>query len=161
MLIEAVSNDVVAICLNQLELNSRGLDTALSGNDARKLVVKALKEQGEQPWPEIEVELFTSEHSLLLLARPARQKTCCFSFNTIESIISAVCAYDCAAPSELFYYEGSYLLLIREAPEKLPFTLFEYGDRLHVHASLPVHIREHSNCLISENAIGLIRNTFS
>ena len=159
MLIEAVSNDVVAICLGQLELEKIG--PGISGDAARELVVQALKNRGEEPWPEIEVELFTSKHSLLLLARPARQKMYCFMFDSIEPLISAVAPHSCSPESSLFYYKKKYCLFIRETPEKTAFSFFEYGKKLDVDTALAIHIREHGHMIICENAVSHIRKYFN
>ena len=158
MLIEAVSNDVVAICLGSGELDRIG--SGISGDAARELVVQALMTRGEEPWPEIEVEMFESEHSLLLLARPARQKMYCFMFDGIEPLISAVLCHDSSPESSLFYYDKKYCLFLRETPEKTAFSFFEYGERLDINTALSVHIREHSDMIICKNAVADIRSRF-
>ena len=76
----AVTGDVVALCLSVEELRERGLGGAISDAEARVLVYNELLLAGREPWLEMEVELFLSCNSLLLVARPIAGETHCFVF---------------------------------------------------------------------------------
>ena len=74
----SITECAVAIYLEGADLRELGLHVPVSTADARTLIVNAMRTSGRQPWGQMEVEMFTYDDSVLLLARPSDRAATCF-----------------------------------------------------------------------------------
>jgi len=162
MYIETVSPSAVAICLPREELELRGIEQEISAGSARDLVRQVLREAGQEPWQDMEIELFSREGDILIMARPAALSSALFAFPSGEIAIQAALACPAGLPSSLFTLDGAYYLAVRCDERKVPNVLYEYGE-----AALPgkaerllAHLREHGACLIDGGAADKLKGWF-
>ena len=160
MSLEAVTNAVVAIYLDGGELRERGLSRPLGAAAAKMLVREMLKAAGEEPWAEMEVEIFMAVGAILLMARPAKRRLCCFSFLDAETLLAAVASCPAGLPSGLTYYNGAFLLSVAGTQSALLAALFEYGDTVPDAEIYMAHLQEHGECILSANAVSELKRHF-
>lgn len=157
---ETITNYAVAICLSRDELLSQGFGESISEKAAMEMVRQTLISRGEDPWQNMEIEVFTGEEELLLMARPVSLSVYCFIFRDFESIISAISSFQESPPSFITYLEGSYYLLMRMKQGAAPMALYEYGQGLSCSDLLAVHITEHGRLIAGGDAVSMIRQSF-
>ena len=161
MAIKEVTHTAVAICFDAGELAELGLNSRLNGKTARALVNKALRARGVKPWAETEIEIFSFNGTLLLLARPAKYENYLFRFRNAESMLAAASLCPIEMPGRLTYFDESFILSVLSTAERLPFPLFEFGELLPVSKDLMAHFEEHGEIVVSEQAIAVLRQFFA
>lgn len=157
---DAVGSDVVAICLSRDELSKKGFSDSLSAVSAKRLILEALKDKGEELWDDMEVEVFTCEDALLVMARPAWNEYHSFYFKSIDNIILSLESTDREFPSSLFYFQGEYILCLRAGEDELPSAFFEYGDHIKHRTEFLAHLCEHGESIIPQDAFSVLRSAF-
>lgn len=161
MSMDAVSGEVVAIYLDNDEMGTLGYELPLSAPAAREVVRDYLRARGEEPWTEMEVDLFGCEGALLLLARPSSGEWHCFSFHTCDAMLAAAVLVPPEIPSKLTYIHRKYLLSLRCGFEAIPSALFEYGEHDRLDARRERHLQEHGKIIIPSNAAAVLRTYFA
>lgn len=159
-LLETISNYAVAICLSRYELMSRGYGESISEKAAMDLVRQTLISRGEDPWQNMEVDLFANGDEMLLMARPVSLSVYCFIFRDFESLITAIGSFGESPPSFVTYMEGSYYLLMRMKEGAIPMAMYEYGQSFACSDLLAVHITEHGHLIAAGDAVSMIRQKF-
>lgn len=159
MATESITERAVAIYLEQAELLELGLHIPVSAGDARTLIVSAMRTNGKQPWQTMEVDMFTYDDSVLLLARPSGKAAECFAFDDLEDLLGAVCCLDRETPSTLVWLDGSYYLFLDDPRLSAP-PLNEFGRRVRCTQSGAAHMTEHGKILLSGRAAGDLRRYF-
>ena len=155
-----VADDVVALYLTADELNKRGLGAIISDAQAHALIQNELVRVGCAPWLSMEMELFSSCGDLLLLARPIFREVHCFRFREFEHLLDAVDFLCGTLQSELIYYDNSYWLIIKTEYREIPYSVFEFGEHPEFSANYAVHLAEHGDVIITQNAVEVLRREF-
>lgn len=160
MYIETVSQRVVAICLPKEEMESRGVSAAIGPCSARDLVRQVLREAGQEPWKDMEIELFARDGDVLIMARPAVLSCALFSFPTGEILIQAALVCPPGLPACLFADGERYYLALRCAESGAPPVLYEYGEPVPQAERRLAYLREHGVCLIGSGAVDALKAYF-
>ena len=125
----------VALYYTQAELQELGLEMPVTAQTARRLVSNALCGSGREPWSGMEVDLFSYEDAVLLLARPSQESAHCFLFRDFEELLAAVRCLPETAPSTLFHAGHRRPVRIRATrllhtgAERSPGRAWESPDR--------------------------------
>ncbi|MCL2344127.1 MAG: adaptor protein MecA [Firmicutes bacterium] len=160
MYIETVSPNAVAICLLKEEIELRGIAQSMSAGSARELVRQVLREAGQEPWQDMEIELFSRDGDVLIMARPAAGGCALFVFSAGETAVQAALACPAGLPSSLLTQDGRYYLALRCDEQSVPNVLYEYGEAIPKAERLLAHLREHGACLIDSGAVDALKGWF-
>lgn len=157
---KTVTSSAVAIYLSRGELEGCGIQTEINGETAKKLVRDSLVAQGELPWKDMELELFSNGDTMLILARPGVFQPYCFRFEDFEGLMTAVkeCAFD--MPSTLTYAEGKYFLFLRAGTDGMPASMYEFGEAQPCPDGFMTHTAEQGGMIIQAGAITLLKKIF-
>lgn len=152
-----VSPWAVSICFSEDELPPP-LDSA----SAKKIVSDALFDGGHSVWPDMEVEVFSGNGGVLLIARPLHGALRCFSFRDVEHMIAAALSLGGEPPSRLTYMEGQWLLSIRSGSDRDACALSEFGDRIEDYSDgNEEFLSEHGQVIIPQKAVSVLKRNFS
>jgi len=160
MYIETVSASAVAICLPREDLELRGIAAAIGPGPARELVRKVLRDAGQEPWQDMEIELYTRDGDVLIMARPATLCCTLFVFPSGELLIQAADACPGGLPSSAFTRDGKFYLSLRCDERSVPSRLYEFGETLPRAERYITHLREHGECLIDSGAVDTLKRWF-
>lgn len=156
MPVSNISSHAVSISLSAEEL-----PPVLDAEAAKSLIREALEAGGQPVWGDMEVELFTGNGGVLLIARPLMGEPRCFSFDDFERLLSAVLPIQDDFPSALTYMDGLWLLSLRCREEDVPFSLSEFGEPFDEYSeNLDLFHSEHGSRLIFRRAIGTLKDRF-
>lgn len=150
---KSITECAVAIYLEESELQELGLCLPVSAKDARTLIANAMLTSGRQPWEDMEVDMFTYDDSVLLLARPTGQGADCFLFEDLETLLGAVQCLPQTAQSTLLWMDGNYYLMLGVNTIEHANALYEFGFPVRCTAEKAAHIAEHGKLLIGNQAI--------
>lgn len=159
MATESITERAVAIYLEETELQELGLHIPVSAAEARALIVSAMRTKGKRPWQTMEVDMFTYDDSVLLLARPSGKAAECFVFEDLEALLGAAGCLPRDTPSTLLWMDGAYYLLLDDPRLSAP-SLNEFGRRVDCTCSGAAHMTEHGKVLLSGAAVGDLRRYF-
>jgi hypothetical protein len=159
MYIESVDPGAISVCLSEDELKERGVLCPPCAGDAREIVRAALRNRGEAPWPDMEIELFSSRSAVLIIARPAHFNWSIVFFDNAEDMLSAALACPDKLPSSLYCLDGGYYLAVRNGHLPLPCQIFEFG-RPHTAGGFLYHLREHGICIAGNRAVDILKGYF-
>lgn len=160
MATESITECAVAIYLAESELEELGLHIPVSAQDAKTLISNAMLTSGRQPWGKMEVDMFTYDDSVLLLARPSDRAVHCFVFDTFEDLLGAVGSLPRTAQSTLIWMDGAYYLFLGVNEVGRSGALFEFGRPVHCSEGSFAHIAEHGDVLLTNRAIFELRKHF-
>lgn len=123
----------------------------------RRLVCRALAEQGLAPWSGMEAECFSAGEDTLIIARPGRPGRPAFYFDDLETLLAGALANGGDGGS-LYAAEDGYLLAV-DGPDAGP-ALYEYGQAGYVTAGWEEHAAEQGRRLIPTEAARILRRYF-
>ena len=158
---ESITESAVAIYLEETELRELGLHIPVSAKDAKNLLSNAMRKGGWQPWGKMEVDMFTYDDSVLLLARPSGKAVSCFVFDDLEALLGAALSLDPASQSTLIWLDGSYYLFFGPGETCQAPALYEYGRRQSCDDGSFAHISEHGKVLLAGRAVSELRRYFA
>jgi len=161
MATESITESAVAIYMEEAELQELGLHIPVSAKDAKALISDVMRKGGRQPWGMMEVDMFTYDDSVLLLARPSGKAVDCFVFDDLEDLLGAAF---CLAPGEgstLIWLDGSYYLFFGPGDTGRAAPLYEFGRHIHCDDGSFAHMAEHGKVLLAGHAVGDLRRYFS
>lgn len=160
MATESITESAVAIYLEETELRELGLHIPVSAKDAKDLISSAMRNRGWQPWGKMEVDMFTYDDSVLLLARPSGKAVDCFAFDDLEALLGAALSLP-EALSTLIWLDGRYYLFFGPGDAAHAAPLFEFGERLRCDDGSFAHMAEHGKVLLAGHAVGDLRRYFA
>lgn len=150
---ESITECAVAIYLDETELQELGLHLPVSAKEARTLITNAMLTSGREPWCEMEVDMFTYDDSVLLLARPSEGAAQCFLFEDFEDLLGAIPSLPRTAQSTLIWMDGNYFLFLGVNDIGHTSALYEFGQPLRWNEGRWAHIAEHGKVLLANHAI--------
>lgn len=151
----------VALYYTQAELQELGLEMPVTAQTARRLVSNALCGSGREPWSGMEVDLFSYEDAVLLLARPSQESAHCFLFRDFEELLAAVRCLPETAPSTLLWADGNFFLFLGVCSMQGIGALYEFGQPVCCTPEQSAHLAEHGNILIGSRAIFTLGRYFA
>lgn len=157
---ESITESAVAIYLEETELKELGLHIPVSAKEAKTLISNAMRKGGWQPWGKMEVDMFTYDDSVLLLARPSGKAVDCFAFDDLESLLGAALCLAPDALSTLIWMDGSYYLFFGPGDAGSKAPLYEFGRRVRCDDGSFAHMAEHGNVLMANHAVSELRHYF-
>lgn len=157
---ENITECAVAIFLDETELQELGLHIPVSAKQARTLITNAMLISGREPWCEMEVDMFTYDDSVLLLARPAEGAAQCFLFEDLEDLLGAVGCLPATAQSTLIWMDGGYYLFLGIHDIGHSGALYEFGRPVPFSDEHWAHIAEHGKILAANHAIFTLTRYF-
>lgn len=157
MTIETVTPNAVAISIPRAELGAR---QTLSPDQARAAVRCALLSGGQDPWANMEIELFAAETEVLLIARPVSLQPRRFRFACFEDLACALAYFPDEVDSDVIYIDGGFELHVRGGEDALPNAVYEFGEELPCTAELCMHISEHGDVVAEKNAVATLQRYF-
>lgn len=161
MATESITESAVAIYLEETELQELGLHIPVSAREARALISDVMRKGGRQPWGKMEVDMFTYDDSVLLLARPSGKAVSCFVFDDLEALLGAALSLSAAAQSTLIWLDGSYYLFFGPGETCQAPALYEFGQRQSCDDGSFAHIAEHGKVLLANHAVSELRRYFA
>lgn len=161
MATESITESAVAIYLEETELQELGLHIPVSAREARALISDVMRKGGRQPWGKMEVDMFTYDDSVLLLARPSGKAVSCFVFDDLESLLGAALSLSAAAQSTLIWLDGRYYLFFGPGETCQAPALYEFGQRQSCDDGSFAHIAEHGKVLMAGHAVSELRRYFA
>jgi hypothetical protein len=142
----------VEVGKNMVSLRFSG-EPVPQGQALQRLIYEALRQAGEEPWEELEMDCFSAGAESVVLARPGQPYRRCFFFPDWESLLGV--ASGCpAGESYLYQAEGGYVLAV--ARRAMGLSLYEFGQRLARGALWECHAQEQGQCLMEKNAIEML-----
>lgn len=160
MATESITESAVAIYLEETELRELGLHIPVSARDAKALISSAMRKGGWQPWGKMEVDMFTYDDSVLLLARPSGKLADCFAFDDLEALLGAALELPDRL-STLIWLDGRYYLFFGPGDAGYTAPLYEFGQHLRYDDGSFAHMSEHGKVLLSGHAIKDLRRYFA
>ena len=157
---ETITECAVAIYLEGSELRELGLCLPVSAADARTLIVNAMRTNGRQPWSLMEVEMFTYEDSVLLMARPSERAISGFRFDDLEDLMSAAHVLPENTQSTLIWLNGNDYLFLGVQEVGHTGALYEFGRPHRCSPGQAAHIAEHGKVLMANRAVFLLNRYF-
>lgn len=157
---ESITECAVAIYLEGDRLRELGLGLPVSPGDARTLIANAMRTSGRQPWGDMEVDMFTYEDAVLLLARPSDMAHHCFRFDDLEALLSAAACLPEDTESTLIWLNGQYHLFLGVQDVGRTGALYEFGQPFRCPDALAAHMAEHGQVLMKERAVFLLHRYF-
>lgn len=161
MATESITECAVAIYLAESELEELGFHIPVSAKDAKTLISNAMLTSGRQPWGKMEVDMFTYDDSVLLLARPSDRAIHCFVFDDFEDLLAAALSLPMTAQSTLIWMDGAYYLFLGVTEVGRSGALYEFGHPVHCNEGSFAHIAEHGDLLLTNRAIFELCRHFS
>lgn len=158
---KSIHSHAVALYYTQAELQELGLDLPVTAQTARRLVSNALCISGREPWSEMEVDLFSYEDALLLLARPSPETAHCFLFSDFETLLTAARCLPETTPSTLLWADGNFFLFLGVCSMQGIGALYEFGQPVCCTPEQAAHLAEHGNILIGSRAIFTLGRYFA
>lgn len=158
---KSITESAVAIYLEETELQELGLHIPVSAKEARALISDVMREGGKQPWGKMEVDMFTYDDSVLLLARPSGKAVSCFVFEDLEALLGAALCLDDEAQSTLIWLDGCYYLFFGVGETGHAPSLYEFGRHRNCDDASFAHMAEHGKVLMAGHAIRDLRRYFS
>lgn len=160
MATESITESAVAIYLDVEELRELGLHIPVSAKDAKALISSAMRKGGWQPWGKMEVDMFTYDDSVLLLARPSGKLADCFAFDDLEALLGAAMNLP-ETLSTLIWLDGRYYLFFGPGDAGHAAPLFEFGQHLRCDDGNFAHMAEHGKVLLADHAVRDLRRYFA
>lgn len=148
-----IHSHAVALYYTREELRELGLEMPVTAQTARRLVSNALRGCGRDPWPEMEVDLFSCRDALLLLARPCPKTAHCFLFRDFEDLLAAVRCLPETTPSTLLWADGNFFLFLGVCSVQGVSALYEFGQPVCCTPEQSAHLAEHGKVLIDNRAV--------
>ncbi|NLA87570.1 MAG: adaptor protein MecA [Clostridiales bacterium] len=144
--------------LKQLPAPPQDITTA----EAADILRLALGTTYDDSWESVYFELFPGRNSLLLFALQHSGRPSYFTFDSIETLISAAKACPSGLISYLSYINDTYILIVYpwngDCP---PQILFEFGDELNRPSHFALHLSEHSRVLAGPAALDELNAVFA
>lgn len=153
MIIETLTSGAAALVLDAQEM-----DTDAEKGQLCALVRRVQREHGMQAWKSMDARLFVNGSSVLLMAWPTEARCCLFP--DFETLLRAALNCPEDLPSALACLDKRWMLLIRCPYGRAPLPLYEYGESVPVSEALAVHIAEHGELILAENAVETLRQRF-
>lgn len=157
---ESITECAVAIYMDETELQELGFHIPVSAKDAKTLISNAMLTSGRQPWRKMEVDMFTYEDSILLLARPSGKTIHCFAFDDFEDLLGAVACLPVTTQSTLIWLDETYYLFFGINPVGNANVLYEFGCPVHCSEGHFAHIAEHGKVLLANHALFELNRCF-
>ncbi len=162
MEVQSIGNTSFAVYLSKSDLTERNIKPgAIKSEEMTEILRAAFKELGRTFCPRTYVELFPGQNELMLFVRLNFKKPVFFCFDDFEEVVSAALASTDSPLSSLFYISGRYILAVYQPEgERDPISFSEFGQKLTFPADYVLHLAEHGQELIANNAVSILREKF-
>lgn len=162
MIIQNIGTRALSMYIGSEELNELGFSPDDIGQqEANQLLKKALDDSSIKKWAAAEMEVYPGKDSLLLFVRRKSTKPFYFVFSDIEPLISA-CQMCKPLPSSLNYIGNKYLLTVFPLEGDSPPAIFaEFGEQIQISICQAIHYEEQGKFILSQQAIGKIKEYFN
>ncbi len=149
-----LAEDVRFLYVTASELQRRGLKAnAISQRDAKALLKSA---SIPQSWREVELELYPGRDGLLLFVKRS-EEIHWYAFDDPELLLAAAARLSDQRESALYFMEGTYYLGLCNGGD---CVAGEFGGKLPAGKYYEKYLEEHGKCLISKEAVPLLRRQF-
>ena len=122
------------------------------------LVRQAQLSRGLPVWDSMEASLLQCGTRALLLAWP--METVVYTFTELEALLTAVCGCPELPHTALTYMDGVWYLFLRCVRGRAPSILGEFGELTEGSKALLLHLCEHGEIILAENAVETLRQHF-
>lgn len=156
-----VSCSSAAIYISEKEFSELCTASDPEAPEIKALVGRILTENGQSPWPEMEIELFSGSGYFLILARKSGRHTYCFIFRDLDMLLEAAGACSGKLQSTLIYLDGSWLLFVRCDTDDVPWPFYEFGEELSCTDGYALHAYEQGCPLITDTAVDTLKKLFT
>lgn len=156
-----VTDSSVILYIKGSDLPEASDEGTITAADARTLVLRELESHSMPPWTNMEIDMFSSEGSVLIVAYPVTRQYRCFSFSGSDELLSGISGYASPPESQLTYLDGHYLLTLSLETGEPPMSMYEFGDERILSDDFRSHIHEHGSVIIKRNAAGVLKKYFS
>lgn len=123
-----------------------------------KLVCHALGYESFHP--PVKIELYEGRGEMLLFATIDSTFRLYYRFRKFEDVIGACKCCNGSPASELYWYDGEYIMAVSICTVGITAEFSEFGDQLCCGALYNLFLYEHGKTIICDDAVNFIKNTF-
>lgn len=163
MNIMPLGDSSIAIFIDSADLDGVGLESSeLDLDVASPLVTTAFLEAGISLDGNMEIEAYSNAEGILVFARVIPSCPIFCTFDRLENLLSAVSQVTYAPPnSKLLCLGDTYYLTLSGKARELAPLFREFGEIESLPPDFVLHLEEHGNCIIGNNAIGKLLKYFT
>ena len=157
--IQAIGNQTFSVYISEDELTSHHIrPEAVTCEQALELLSPAF---GRSGLDNARLSLFPGNRELLIFVRRTSKYVEYFKFHSFEDLLSAILGDISDMPSSVYYYDDSYILVLRRWDENATDSLLEFGEKLYASPDYVLHLREHGQTITEGFATAELRRAFA